>query len=205
MKYLSVLIRLFACLAVAVLYGCGGGSGKDVNGSLTVVASSPTTSADSSKVTFTVTYTNPQKSDVLDTHVSVVVTLGGVQIDSFDYYTGNSGVNTFTYTPKRASSDQTLLFTARTGDIVASDSAIITGLGQLAANPPIINLTAVNTPVTSTISGGLAPYIVSKTDPNLTASISGSTLSVQTLVTTSGNTQSTVIITDSVSPTLMHW
>jgi hypothetical protein len=198
---MRIFVRLFACMTVFVLSGCGGGGGKDVNGSLTVAAGSPTTSANSAQVKFTVTYTNPQKTNVLDTPISVVVTFGGQTIDSFNYYTSNSGVNTFTYAVDRQTSDELLVLTAKTGDLVAGDGATVTGLGTLAANPGSITLTAVNTPVTSTISGGLAPYSYSKTDPNLTVSISGTTLSVQTSTLNGGNTHTTVIITDSLSPT----
>ena len=202
MNCIRFVLKFLACIMVLSFLGCGS---KDVNGSLTVVASSPVTSTSTSKVSFTVSYSNPQKADVIGTEIFVIATLNGATIatDSFTYSTNNSGVQTFTYTVDRAAAEQTLSLRAQTGSLVASDSAVITGLGQLAASPSPVNLTVINSHIIVTITGGLPPYTVALELPNsnitISPTVTSGTFTVQTSAITGTGTAS-IIVSDSVSP-----
>ena len=204
MNFLNFVLKLLACVAVLSIFGCGS---KDVNGSLTVVAGSPSTSAQSSRVTFTVTYTNPQKSDVIGTEIAVVATLSGINgaqdaSQYFEYSTSNSGINTFTYSVPRAANDQTLTLSAQTGSLKASDSATITGLGTLTANPASVSFPLTDpkgTPVTVALSGGLAPYTATSPTTDIIVVTSGSSLTVIKNTDTNHGTVN-ITVTDSISP-----
>lgn len=205
MRYLRVLVIFFACVTIMSFSGCGGG-GKDVNGSLTVTASSPSTASGVSSVTFTVTYTNPQKTDVLDVPVSYVTQLGGQTIDSASYYTNNSGSKTFTYPVTQSSSAQLLKLTATTGDFNSSAGVIIPGLGSLAVSQGNITFAptaAIGTSVAVTISGGVQPYFVSlvpSTDTNISITPTSQTAFTVSKITSTTPGTATITVTDSDTP-----
>jgi hypothetical protein len=122
LKFFTVVFAGIVALAIA---GCGG---DNVNGSLTVTAGAPESTDTMTSVTFAVKYTNPTKTDLINVPIACRVYQGGRLIDSETVLTTNSGAFDRGYLINRTSSDQVLLFEAKTGDIVSSDIAIIPAL-----------------------------------------------------------------------------
>ena len=199
-----MILAVFLCSAL-LFAGCGGGGGNNVNGGLTV-ASSQTDSDTYSKVAFTVTYTNPTKSDVLGTPITITATSSNMGSETFTSKTNNSGVFTLTYLlPRDLNSDQWFTLKATTGDLVASDTAIVKK--QTTSTPPTLtaNPASVTIPSTATvgqssivaISGGNGPYVVLGVSPtpnaDISASISGGTLTIAKTSTATGGSASILI------------
>ena len=190
------------------IFGCG--SGKDVNGSLTVVAGGVTASGSLAQAPFTITYTNPQKTDVLGVEINVTSQLDNNASRSFTYSTSNSGVNIFTFSVPQTTSSQNLQVVARTGDIVSSASVSIPAISStpptLTASPTSIAFAvaaATGTTQILTLSGGLQPYnfIVSPSPNNdISASINGTIMTVIKTASAATTGTANIVVTDSTTP-----
>lgn len=202
------------CLCGIVFFpGCGGGSGKDLNGSLTVTHTQ-TDSDTYSQVSFTVTYADPYKTDVLGTEIalSTASSIGGYN-GNFIQSTNNSGSFTLTYLlPRDTSTDQYFSIRATTGDLVASDIVIVKKQGQitaptLTATPSSVTFSAgalVGDTQTVVLSGGSGTYSVlsvnpGPTNPNIGATVAGKILTI-TKKTTATGASATVLVSDTSTP-----
>ncbi len=198
MSYFKVFMAALACIIVLVSAGCGG---KNVNGSLTVdstLDSAETTAL----VTFSVQYTNPQVTDLINTKVDYQLFVDGTSYGSGTQYTNNSGAFSIGFAFDRSAADQVIKFVARTGDLESIESVIIPGLGKLAVSEGVVDLTS-TTSASVTISGGLPPY--NTTVPSvsgITAQISGgdTLLFFKNSITVTTHGTTTVTVTDSSTP-----
>jgi hypothetical protein len=210
MKFLGLIVRLLACLSILVLSGCGGG--KDVNGSLTVVAGTVSSSGTIAQAPFTVTYTNPQKSDVIGIEISITAQLDDGTKNTFTYSASNSGINIFTFSVMQTSVAQTISVTAKTGDIIASDSALIpasTSTAPTLSATPSSSVSFTTGAATGSqqqlfISGGTGTYsLILNPSPNndISASITGNVLTVIKTASAATTGSASIIVTDTTTPT----
>jgi hypothetical protein len=200
-RYLTVILSIF--IISMMMQACGGGSGKETNGSLTI--SSPTVTGPTGGVytiSETVTYTPP--SGKVPNAVPVVITIGGV---STTYYLDSTGSFILTDIVLQTAGSTVYTVSATTGDLVSSVATVLAGSTPLNATPsPIVfaSTDAGGTVKTSTIAGGLTPYaMTANANVDLIATISGSTLSV-TKVSLTGAVQKngTITVTDAAKSTI---
>lgn len=198
MKLLRCGLIMSLLIATIIIQSCGGGSGKETNGSLTV--SSPVVTGPTGgyfTISETVTYTPP--TGKVPNNVPVVVTINGIATTHYLDSTGS-----FTITDYVLQTANSVIYTvkATTGDLESSVAAVLVGSTPLNATPsPILfaSTDAGGTVKTSTIAGGLTPYAVTaNSSADLIATISGSTLSVTKVSLTGAvQKQGTITITDS--------
>jgi len=194
MKFLFQRV-LFMVFLLFLLPGCGG---NDNNGNLTVTPSQSSIGSGNANVSFTVQYSNSQVSDYQGTDVAINATVDGTSIDSHTEKFSSNGILIFSYGPIAAGS--TVVLKAQVGDIVRSGFLTVTA-STLSATPATLSLTgaAVNSTVSSTISGGVATYsVVSTSSSNIDATVSGTILTVTKLNSSTGT--ASVIVGDSSSP-----
>lgn len=211
---MRIMRFIAALILVCSVFVSGCGSGKANNGSL-VIASAETDSTTFSQFDFTIAYTNPSQSNVLDTQIDVTTSspsIAGANA-SFSYYTNNSGVTVYTYLlPRDPDVDQLFVIQAKTGDLVASKAVVVpkqgtvTPTSTMAATPPTITFssTAVNGDTQNVIiSGGSGSYSVLNVNPspnpNIGATISGANLTVTKKSSVTGGV-ATVLVVDTSSP-----
>jgi hypothetical protein len=209
--------KLFLILSLSMfLFVCGCGD-KDVRGTLTVSDPAVTNSETFSKVSFTITYSNPTAPNVGGVEVDVVTSFSAIA-GTFTQETltlNNNGTNsasvTLSFFVPRSTDDKTFTLSASTGSLNSSSTAIIPKLGAPATTPltllpSAITFTAtapVGSTQTVTISGGSGSYSVlninPSPNPNISASITGSTLTVTKTSSASGGS-ATILIGDSATP-----
>jgi hypothetical protein len=132
MSKMKVILVLFACFFTLAIAGCGG---KNVNGTLSVTGETEdTVDGTMTMVTFTVQYTNPTESNLINVPITYWVYDG----DDLEYtetvYTNNTGgflVSPGPYT--RTGVNQTVRLVAKTGDLVYGASVIVPAFEEEAA------------------------------------------------------------------------
>lgn len=197
-----------AVTAVIMLALCGCGSGNDLNGSLTI-GSTQANSTNFSEVSFTVKYTNPQKSNLLGMPLHFRTSMG-----SFDEKTNNSGSIILSFVIPKADVDQAFFFEVTTGDLLASKVVIIPALGT--EPPPSVPMSALPTSITFTptaaidstqdvlILGGTGNYSVLNTNPSPNLNISAAIVDGTTLRVSKESAATpgvaTILVVDDASP-----
>lgn len=219
MRIFRLLFLGIMCCGIFLSGGCGS-DGKDVTGTLTVSNPSITNTTTVSQVSFTITYTNPFATSVGGVEVSITTsspTIPG-SATSVVYTLNNNGTNSSSFVltfaiPRDTTIDQTFRLTATTGSLLSSATATIPAQGT---TPPVVtpmsalpsSLTfAATAPVDSTqtaiISGGTGAYSVlninPSPNPNIDATISGTTLTVKKLTSVTGGI-ATILIVDTATP-----
>lgn len=166
------LIMLLGLIVILTMAGCGSesGGGLNLNGSLTI--SAPTVdNADPSisVVTFTTTYTNPQKSDLLGMQINFSIS----EIGDYTVRTNNSGSVIQRLFFGKGAVPRTIFITASTGDLQASAAASIPVKNvALTANPATLAfqpISSLQIPLRSQITGGTGSYTATKLTDTLNA------------------------------------
>lgn len=210
----SRIIMLLVVVVLLAMSGCGedSGGGLNLNGSLTIA----TQSADKGtymEVTFTTTYTNPQKSDLLGFPIHFTTSAG-----TYTMNTNNSGTIIQTFLIAKSSTQRFFNFAASSGDLVASTNVSIPAatVTPLAISPNPLTITTFANASTALgrnykgqsfiaqITNGIAPYaaVVSPSpNPDISASITGNILTVTKTSSASGS--ATVVVTDSSNPQMI--
>lgn len=209
MKIARLIIVAISISIIMVIQGCG----SDTAGALTMTAPTVTDNgAGMSSVSTKVTYAPPTGKSAEGVEVNITVT---DNISLFKTYAHKftSGSNSFDYSfivSQDIGSSRYLSVVSSIGDMKASSIITVPGITPMSAQPiDFIAGEAVSpgTTKTTTISGGVGPYILtssSTVNGVLTnISIAGTVLSVKYISTTTASLLTTqVIITDGVGSTL---
>jgi hypothetical protein len=210
MKF-RALFLMFLASGVLLLSGCGG----DNNGSLTV-SKQETDATTYSTVSFTITYTNPTITNVIDVPIEVTTSspIAAGYNSRFTIHTNNSGSFTLTYLfPRDPTNDQFFNISTKTGELVASTFVVIPKQGTITTTPlPIVAIpssitftsTAVNGDTQSILlSGGNGSLVVQNINPspnpNISATVAGNTLTVTKTSSVTGGV-ATILVLDTATP-----
>lgn len=194
MRNILKIILIASILAIA---GCGGGNdgAGGLNGSLTVTGSQVADDY-SSDVTFTITYTNPFKDNLIGVPLNYAVYLDGVVVDNVATNFNNSGILKVTYHFDKTSSRQGLKLVAKVGNLFASNSVVISAFGDLSVTPSSQTFSGselTGTIKTFAISGGSGNYsVVSSNAALVSVTLSGTTINAQREADTAGTVNITV-------------
>jgi hypothetical protein len=213
MKY-SRFIMLLVVVVLLAMAGCGEdtGNGLNLNGSLTI-SSESADKGSYMEVTFTTTYTNPQKSDLLGFPIHFTTSAG-----TFTMNTNNSGAIKLTFPVPKTTTQQFFSFAASSGDLIASTSvtipaATVTPL-TFSTNPlPFSNTSTASgrngkgQQIIVTITNGIAPYtamVSPSPNPDISANITPTTGNIVTVTkASSASGSASVVVTDSSTPQMI--
>lgn len=211
---LTRLMAVFVSCTLFIVAGCGSG-GKDKNGGLTI-STSQSDKDTYTQASFTMTYTNPQQSNVLGVELDVTTTSDIPGYNSgFTESLNNSGTVTYTYLlPRDVTNDKFFHISARTGDLIASTTIVVPKQGTVSATPPTLTVAPsaqitfnAADPVGATqsviLSGGTGAYSILAINPtpspNISASISGNLLTVKKETVATGGLV-TILVVDTSTP-----
>jgi hypothetical protein len=198
-------LRLSALLMIITLFLLPGCGSKNMHGDLTVSAASSAVVAGTANVSFTITYTRPEGGPYDGVDLAINTTLDGVPYFSGTESLSSSGTLTLSYPVISAGS--TIRLQARYGDIVSSASITVAS-ATLVVTPLTDFIFATGSAIGSiksgTISGGTAPYsFVSSSTPNISGTVSGTTLTVTLNVVATGGNSATLTVRDSSGQTAL--
>lgn len=191
------LLKLILTVSILVFAGCGGGNNGagGLNGSLTVEASQAEDDY-SSDVSFTITYTNPFRDDLIGVPLNYAVYLDGVVVDNVATNFNNSGKLKVTYSVDKTSSRQSLKLVAKVGNLYASNAVTVSAFGDLNVTPSFQTFSETEltgTIKTFTISGGSGNYSVASSNAALVSvTLTGTTINAQREADTAGTVNITV-------------
>ncbi len=191
-------------LCTMAIAGCGGGNNgsSGLNGAVTV-AGTQTASNFSSDVSFTITYTNPIKTDLIGVPINYSVLVDGTLIDQQATNFNNSGILTVTYHVPKVAADQSVRCVANSSNLIGSATVTVAAFGALNVTPSVqifAATDAVNTIKTYSISGGSGNYTVaSSNDALVTVALSGTTVNATRVSAAAGNVTITVTDTTTLS------
>ena len=175
MKVLHYFVLLVVC-TLFLLPGCGS---KDVHGDLNVTGTQVDNGDGTSDVSFTITYTRPEGGPYDGVNPAITVFFNGAQIGpTTEEFLSSSGTVILTF---GAVFPGTITLQAQYGDIIRSDSVTVSATA-LTVSPTALAFTAgspFNTLLTSTITGGVAPYSATSDTPDLTVVVVGTTLNIR--------------------------
>jgi hypothetical protein len=196
------LITLVLILCTLGIAGCGGGNNGStgLNGAVTVVGTQTATDF-SSDVSFTITYTNPLKTDLIGVPINYSVLVNGTLIDQQATNFNNSGILTVTYHIPKDAAEQSVRCVANSSNLIGSATVTVSAFGTLNVTPSIQTYTAtdpVDTVKTYTISGGSGNYSVVSSNPSLVSVlISGTTINATRVSAGAGS--ATITVTDTTT------
>ncbi|CAG0955991.1 hypothetical protein [Geobacter sp.] len=218
MRYAGTMIKAMVTLLLLFVAGCGGSGGSDgnnKNGGLTI-AKSQVDDSTYTQASFTITYTNPYQSNVLGVELKITTDsdIAGYN-SSFTESLNNSGIVTYTFLlPRDTVSDKYFHITAKTGDLLASNTVVVLKQGTVSSTPPTLSVAPSSTitfaatdPISTSrsvlLSGGSGVYSVLAMNPtpspNISAAISGNVLTVKKETAATGGLV-TILVVDTSTP-----
>jgi hypothetical protein len=200
---MSRLILYALVICTMVIAGCGGGNNGagGLNGAVTVTGSQLASNF-SSDVTFTITYTNPLKTDLIGVPINYSVLVDGTLIDQQATNFNNSGILLVTYHIPKGVAEKSVRCVANSANLIGSTTVTVAAFGALNVTPSIqtfADTDLLGSVKTYTISGGSGNYSVTSSDETLvTALVSGTTINA----TRTGSGAGTVNLTVTDTTTL---
>jgi hypothetical protein len=185
---------LLMIITLLLLPGCGS---KDVHGDLTVSGSSSAVVAGAANVSFTMTYSRPEGGPYDGVNLAVTTTLDGATYINSTETLSSSGSKILTY--NGIPSGSTIRLQAQYGDLISSASVTVAN-ATLTVTPStnfiFIAAEAIGATRLGTINGGTAPFTATSTTTDISASVSGTVLTVRLNVVGTGLRSATVTVKD---------
>jgi hypothetical protein len=206
---MSRLILYALVICTMVIAGCGGGNNGagGLNGAVTVTGSQLASNF-SSDVTFTITYTNPLKTDLIGVPINYSVLVDGTLIDQQATNFNNSGILLVTYHIPKGVAEKSVRCVANSANLIGSTTVTVAAFGALNVTPSIqtfADTDLVGTVKTYTISGGSGNYSVASSDETLvTALVSGTTVNATRAGTGAGTVNLTVTDTTTLESVVVQ-
>lgn len=188
MKVLRYFILFLSILIVMLLQACGGGGSSDTAGSLTL--SDPTVTDGGalsgvtySKVTVTATYTPPSGKSAQGVLISITASYNGiVQSDDVSLTSGSNSVVKSFLIPQNLNSTSQVIIVASIGGMKSGVLAIVPKATPPALEASFSSVTFLNSALANSFTdiaftGGVFPYAVSSSVPDIVAAITNSSTS----------------------------
>ncbi len=190
-------LRLSVLLMFITLFSLTGCGSKDVHGDLTVTGASSAVVTGAANVSFTMTYTRPEGGPYDGVSLAVTTTLDGVPYINSTETLSSSGTRILTYPGIPTGS--TLRLQAQFGDLISSAAITVASATLTVAPLTDFNFaigSAINSTKSGTITGGTAPFTATSSTPDITASTSGTVLTVRLNVVAPGGQTATITVRD---------